>query len=199
MPTNAIQGLNVGIVGDSIGGCTAAIELLRAGCDVTILERSTGALKDRGVGIGMPLSLVETLKACDLVEADMPHFPTRKRPFVTRYDEGDEDRRYLGRVIWEQPAATALTNWDVLYRNLRRRVPHYRHGRICLIGDASTVVRPNAGIGAVKVITNAVALANALITHESVDAALGVWDDEQTAAGDEFVTLGQTLGKIMVQ
>ena len=61
--------LRVGIVGGSIAGCAAAIELERAGCEVTIFERSTGSLKDRGAGIGIPFALLELLQERDLFDA----------------------------------------------------------------------------------------------------------------------------------
>lgn len=53
--------MNVGIVGGSLAGCAAAIALRRAGCEVSVYERSRGALEDRGAGIGMPLALLRTL------------------------------------------------------------------------------------------------------------------------------------------
>jgi 2-polyprenyl-6-methoxyphenol hydroxylase-like FAD-dependent oxidoreductase len=40
MAGNSGQGLKVGIVGGSIAGFTAAIELQRIGCDVTLWERT---------------------------------------------------------------------------------------------------------------------------------------------------------------
>jgi 2-polyprenyl-6-methoxyphenol hydroxylase-like FAD-dependent oxidoreductase len=128
MPTGVAKGLKVAIIGGSIAGCAAAIELLRAGCHVTVFERSTGKLKDRGAGITISLSLFKTLIERGLVDFDMSHFPAEKRPFVIR---SSEDSNGLGRIIWEQPIAVALTSWDVLYRNLRSRVPDdiYFQGR----------------------------------------------------------------------
>ena len=58
-----MEGLRVGIVGGSIGGCTAALALAGVGCDVTLFERSTGRLEDRRAGIGMPIPLLDGLKA----------------------------------------------------------------------------------------------------------------------------------------
>ena len=117
---NGIQGLKVGIVGGSISGCVTAAELLRIGCDVTVFERSRGNLEDRGAGILLALSLIETLKERDLINQDMPYIEDTVRPFIVRYDE---DSPHLGRNIWEQPVSFGATNWDVLYRELRKRVP----------------------------------------------------------------------------
>lgn len=113
------QGLKVGIVGGSIAGCTAAIELLRVGCEVTLFERTGDELKDRGAGIGIPSAVLETLIERDLVDADTSYFAGRG---FTRLWRTPEQHRY-GYLAWDQPADLALLNWGVLYRNLRKRVP----------------------------------------------------------------------------
>ena len=41
------------VVGGSLGGLFAGNMLLRAGCDVTIVERSIGELEGRGAGLGV--------------------------------------------------------------------------------------------------------------------------------------------------
>ena len=56
-----VEGSRVGIVGGSIAGCAAAIALQRLGCEVEIFERSSGALRDRGSGIGIPIALRDEL------------------------------------------------------------------------------------------------------------------------------------------
>lgn len=109
----------VGIVGGSIAGCAAAIELLRLGCDVTLFERTGETLKDRGAGIGMPRSVVETLIARDLIDRDTAFF---RSDVFTRLWRTRSDPRY-GYMAWDQPVFLALVNWGQLYRNLRRRVP----------------------------------------------------------------------------
>jgi 2-polyprenyl-6-methoxyphenol hydroxylase-like FAD-dependent oxidoreductase len=114
------EALKVGIVGGSIAGCTAAIELSRAGCDVTLFERTGDELKDRGAGIGIPSAILETLIQRDLVDADTSYFASRG---FTRLWRTPRQRRY-GYLAWDQPADLALLNWGVLYQNLRKRVPN---------------------------------------------------------------------------
>jgi 2-polyprenyl-6-methoxyphenol hydroxylase-like FAD-dependent oxidoreductase len=371
----------VGIVGGSIAGCVTAVELMRIGCDVTLFERSRRKLEDRGAGIALSLSLIQTLKERDLVDSDMAHIPLFKRPFIVR---SESDDTHLGRTLWSQDAAFGATNWDVLYRQLRRRVPdgvyirgseakslsqagsrvsvtladgqrlefdmvvcadghdslgrktlmpdraieyagyilwrglidesnvpdigpfenviatavydgghvvfyivpgrngelekgkrrlnwamyenvadtdlprvltdfrgvvhrdslppgtassaqisyihnlaqanlygtaanaicatsrpfiqtiyemsvpYYHKGRVCLIGDASTLARPHTGAGSVKAMTDAIALSKAIETHESLDEALEAWDGTQSVAGIQLVALGRSLGEAMV-
>src|SRR5262249_25759212 len=79
------------------------------------------------------------------------------------------------------------------------RVPRYRQGRICLVGDASTVCRPHAASGATKALTNALALNAMLTAGGSVDDALDAWDTAQRAEGERLVTMGQVMGKAFVQ
>jgi 2-polyprenyl-6-methoxyphenol hydroxylase-like FAD-dependent oxidoreductase len=67
------------------------------------------------------------------------------------------------------------------------------------MGDASTLCRPHAASGAVKALTNALALADALTTSGTLDDALRVWDAAQSAEGRRFVTLGQVMGRAFVQ
>ena len=86
----------------------------------------------------------------------------------------------------------------LLFSRSTRAVPAYHRGRICLIGDASTLARPHTGAGSVKAITDALALSKALATQPSVEAALQMWDDEQCAAGNQLVSLGQALGEALV-
>jgi 2-polyprenyl-6-methoxyphenol hydroxylase-like FAD-dependent oxidoreductase len=119
--------LRIGIIGGSISGCAAAIELTRAGHDVLVFERSSGELKGRGAGIGTPVSMLESLVERDLLDADFPHFRLAEMPFIGRASAGDR----LGHTAWIMPVSLALLNWADLYKNLRRRVPNniYRAGR----------------------------------------------------------------------
>ena len=118
-PTHAARDLDIAIIGGSIAGCTAAIELARLGARVTLFERSGEELKDRGAGLGIPTSVVDTFIARDLVDAALPYFPA---PAFLRICRTAKESRY-GRLAWAQPATLAALNWGGLYRNLRKRVP----------------------------------------------------------------------------
>src|SRR5580698_4628270 len=119
------QGLKVGIVGGSIAGCTVAIELLRAGCEVTLFERTGDELKDRGAGIGIPAAILETLIARDLVDADTAYFAGRG---FTRLWRTPREHRY-GYLAWDQPAdrsrkpsGCGVSGWEH---------PYVRRGGVC--------------------------------------------------------------------
>lgn len=65
-----VNRLNIGIIGGSISGCTAAVALLRAGHRVKVFERSSGVLLGRGVGIGTPPSVIAGFRERDMIDAD---------------------------------------------------------------------------------------------------------------------------------
>nr|WP_157528412.1 FAD-dependent monooxygenase [Kibdelosporangium sp. MJ126-NF4]CEL18439.1 salicylate hydroxylase, putative [Kibdelosporangium sp. MJ126-NF4]CTQ97922.1 salicylate hydroxylase, putative [Kibdelosporangium sp. MJ126-NF4] len=114
-----IEGSRVGIVGGSIGGCAAAIALRRAGCEVTVYERSASDLEDRGFGIAIPVPLREELVSAGYIDADMPvHNCAERICFVRDPAEPTGQRK-----ICHHPFQAVLNNWGVLWRNLRARVP----------------------------------------------------------------------------
>lgn len=120
-----IAGSRVGVVGGSIAGCAAAIALQRAGCQVSVFERSSTGLRDRGAGIAIPNTLRESLIARDYLDADYPYWPAKRRDWIIK--SGDLPH---GRVLWEQPGEASLNNWSILWKSLRSRVAGdaYRDG-----------------------------------------------------------------------
>ena len=109
-------------------------------------ERSKGTLEDRGAGIGMPLALLRTLVERDFVDADMACLQASRSPFVLRVAAGD-DGSSAEHVLWEQPVAVAVTNWGIVYRHLRSRIPDvaYRQGEevieVSAAGDSAVSLR----------------------------------------------------------
>ena len=120
--------LTVGIVGGSIAGCTAAIELLRAGHHVQVFERSSGAPQSRGAGIATPIAAIEALMDRDLIDLNMPYIHVEQTPHISRTSDSD---RY-GRTAWIAPMQLELFDWKELWRNLRKRLPDeaYHQGRV---------------------------------------------------------------------
>ncbi len=119
--------LNIGIVGGSIAGCSAAILLRRAGHRVNIFERSNSALVGRGGGIGTSGAVFQALIEEDIIDAGFPHFATSDMPFIIRTDEHPR----LGYIPWATPMNLKAFHWSTLWNNLRKRVPDkvYHKGR----------------------------------------------------------------------
>lgn len=112
-----VRGSKVGIIGGSIAGCATAAALGRLGCEVHVYERSSGALRDRGAGILLPPALRD-----ELIESGYlsPGFPTCKlecRLWIVA------DGSPAGRQLWRQPGVAAASNWGVLWRDLRSKIP----------------------------------------------------------------------------
>ncbi len=95
---------------------------------------------------------------------------------------------YFGDVVEATPRPFIQPVFDAC-------VPRYTGGRICLMGDAATLSRPHIGGGAGKALDDALAFADALSSHASLDAALRAWDDVRSRFGNEVFDMGQALGR----
>ena len=115
--------LNIGIVGGSIAGCSAAILLGRAGHQVQVFERSRGQLVGRGGGIGTSGPVLQALIEQDIIDSDFPHLSTTEMPFIIRTAEHD----YEGYSPWGMPINLKAFHWSTLWNNLRKRVPDDRY------------------------------------------------------------------------
>ncbi|MCB2203584.1 NAD(P)-binding protein [bacterium] len=111
--------LNIGIVGGSLAGCSAAILLKRAGHEVTVYERSNGDLKGRGGGIGTTGIVLESLIRNGIIDEDFPHCTMDLMPFIGK----GEQQQKLGNSPWSMPLDLQTFHWSALWRTLRSRVP----------------------------------------------------------------------------
>ena len=124
-----VRGSRIGVVGGSISGCAAAIALGRLGCDVTVFERSSGALRDRGSGIAIPVELRNELIEHGYLPAGYRCWPDDVTPDDIRRAGARRwviaDGSPAGRLLWEQPGlgAVVYNNWSVLWQGLRAGVP----------------------------------------------------------------------------
>lgn len=119
-------GLRIGVVGGSVAGCAMAIAGTRAGAEVTVYERSDGALEDRGFGIVVPPPLHAELVAAGYLDAGMPTTPVPSRVWLTR-ERGQRSARELAR----QDSAVTPCHWGLLWRTLRANAAGvtYHRGR----------------------------------------------------------------------
>lgn len=130
----AVRGSRVGVVGGSIAGCSLAIALDRLGCEVTILERSSSGLMDRGSGIAIPPALRDELIEVGYLPEKYPTWEARGRRWYV--DDGTEE----GGLLWTQPGNLLTNNWGSLWRGLRSKLPEsVRY----LDGQSVTAVKDN--------------------------------------------------------
>src|ERR1700694_319952 len=97
------------VIGGSLGGLFNAIALRELGYDVSVFEKSSGLMRDRGAGIVLQSGVTDLFRRYGVATTDEISVPVR-------------DRRYLnhnGTVLQEGPMAQDMTSWDMLYGKLR--------------------------------------------------------------------------------
>lgn len=77
-------------------------------------------------------------------------------------------------------------------------IPKYVNEKICLIGDASIIIRPHAGSGATKALQDALALRHFLNKHQDVDKALQEWSVNQIQTAKNVYRVARALGDMFV-
>lgn len=91
-------------------------------------------------------------------------------------------------------ADLTVRSTDTFVQPIYRFVPRTHHrSRICLIGDAASVLPPFTGSGVYKAVRNAMDLAESLRTHDDVDVALARWSDRETATAQRLGDLADEL------
>ena len=98
----------VAVVGGSLGGLTAACLLRDDGHDVTVYERASGELEERGAGIG-------------LLEANYRYLVERMGVSLDRISVETDHIRYLARdgsVAEDRTHRYLFSSWNTVYRAL---------------------------------------------------------------------------------
>ena len=108
---------SVAVVGGSLGGLTAALVLRDAGCDVTVYERSSSALRARGAGIAV---LEQTLRYPVERQGVPPERISSSTDWI-RFLEAD------GSVRHEQQHRYRFSAWNTVYGTLLGGLPPDRY------------------------------------------------------------------------
>src|SRR5919204_2047291 len=104
MPT----GPRVGVIGGSLGGLLAALELRDAGCDVDVFERSPVPLEGRGAGIVLHPVTTRYFEEHELLDLDRVSSSAKTLRYLTR----------AGEVLLEEPIVYRFTSYATLYSAL---------------------------------------------------------------------------------
>lgn len=130
-----LKKLKIGVVGGSIGGCSAAILLNRQGHEVSVFERSSSRLVGRGGGIATSGVVFKSLVEQDFIDPDFPHISLSDMSFRVRTSKQKE----IGYVPWKTSIDLKAFHWSTLWNNLRKRVPDdaYYPGREVVHADSS--------------------------------------------------------------
>lgn len=78
-------------------------------------------------------------------------------------------------------------------------VIQYVRGRVCVLGDAATLVRPHTGSGSTKAMQDAMALIDQIEKNDNLDRALSNWQKQQLNKGNTLYNLGRALGKFLIE
>lgn len=111
--------MNIGIVGGSIAGCSAAILLLKEGHDVSVFERSGKALVGRGGGIGTIPSLIREIKEQGCIGEDFISLPITKLSFIGKKKSAEPYGVRAGEIEMN----FQVFQWNELWKHLRNHVP----------------------------------------------------------------------------
>ena len=106
-----------------MAGLSAGIALRCVGCDVTIYERSTAALRGRGGGLVLQHEMLEWMRDHDIATTATLSVPGVERQFLKRD----------GGILSRMPDSTPFTSWDAVFHQLRAAFPddRYRLARTC--------------------------------------------------------------------
>ena len=108
------------VVGGSMSGLLAALELRRAGWDADIYERVEIELSGRGAGIVAQPELIERIRRLGIEPADFGVAITSRKILDAE-----------GRLVCERECPQVLAAWEGIYRLLRDAFPqaNYHRGR----------------------------------------------------------------------
>nr|WP_319736125.1 FAD-dependent monooxygenase [Streptomyces niveiscabiei] len=144
-------------MGGSIAGNAAAIALRRAGAEeITVYERASGRMAERGVGVAVHNDRYAELEAAGYIDAAVPWGRIAHNRFYVR--DGAADPR--GRQVAVMPFPFRTYNWGSLWQDLSRRMPE------------GTDVRTGTAVEAVEV-TPRGAVVHAGGRSERYDAVVG--------------------------
>ena len=118
-----VGGIRIGVVGGSIAGCAGALAAARAvpEASVVVFERSSGELRDRGVGIAIQQERFRELVEAGFVDPSLPSTINKARQWYALDKPGSDSG--LGKLIAAHPFPFQAYNWGHLYRLLHDRLP----------------------------------------------------------------------------
>lgn len=115
------KSIKVAVVGGSVAGLTAAIQLRAIGCKVDVYERSSAALTNKGGGIVLQDNMISSFP--EVLGIDISTMSART-DYLRYFDRS-------GSVIIDRPSVWLNTSWSTIYSRLFDVFgeEHYHRGR----------------------------------------------------------------------
>jgi 2-polyprenyl-6-methoxyphenol hydroxylase-like FAD-dependent oxidoreductase len=134
-----------------------------------------------------------------LVDVDGRHHRGSVSPRKVR---PDVDRRLAAQLADRIPRPyldlierTANTSLQAVYSV---RTTRYYRDRICVVGDAGTLLPPYSGSGVLKAMANATTLGVTLATVADIDQALSDWETQQFRTVDMMSAVAERIGTNLI-
>lgn len=190
------------IPADALGGCDLVRPIYQGGHGVVYYIPGPGQSTERGERLlmwGYYLQVPESALASVLVDNhERQH--SGSVPFGKVHPEvrAALESRLAGLLpspLFELVQRSGNSSIQAIYSFVPRS---YARDRLCLVGDAGTVVPPFAGSGVLRAVASATSLTDALAGASAVDDALRRWSEAQLQAAAQVIPNAEAIERSYV-
>jgi 2-polyprenyl-6-methoxyphenol hydroxylase-like FAD-dependent oxidoreductase len=187
---------------DALDGCDLLRPVYQGGHGVVYYIPGSGQSTERGKRLlmwGYYLQVPESALASVLVD-DQERQQSGSVPFGKVHPEvraGLESRLagLLPPLLFELVQQSGNSSIQAIYSFVSRS---YARDRLCLAGDAGTVLPPFAGSGVLRAVANATSLTDALADAPAVDDALRRWSEAQLQVAAQVIPIAEGIERSAV-
>ena len=182
---------------DALGGCDLLRPVYQGGHGIAYYIPGPGQSTERGQRLlmwGYYLQVSESTLASVLVD-DQERQQSGSVPFGKVHPEvraGLESRlaSLLPSALFELVQQSGNSSIQAIYSIVPRS---YARDRLCVVGDAGTMLPPFAGGGVLRAVASAVSLRDALAGAPATNAALRRWSEAQLHVAAQLIPNAETI------
>jgi 2-polyprenyl-6-methoxyphenol hydroxylase-like FAD-dependent oxidoreductase len=187
---------------DALGGCDLLRPMYQGGHGIAYYIPGPGQSTERGKRLlmwGYYLQVPESALASVLVD-DQERQQSGSVPFGKVHPEVKaalESRlaALLPSALFELVQQSGNSSIQAIYSIVPRS---FARDRLCVVGDAGTVLPPFAGNGVLRAVASAVSLRDALADAPAVDAALRRWSEAQLQVAGQLIPYAEGIERSYV-